>query len=285
MKKILFISVRNPFSERYSGDVIRSKKFVQYLKKKNSVEVVFLDSINKVTLSNRLISRSFKRDSILKCLLNILISFIKFKPLHFGFFNSSEIKEFVSDNYQNFDIIFCQSIRSFQFLPDKINKKIILDMGDLYSKNYYQTFKELSFVNPLKIIYLIESILVKKYENYCFKTADKSLLFSKKEINLLKDVKKNKISQINFGIDKISNLYKFSKNNYKIIFIGNIKYTPNRQACLNFIKKIFPKLRSKFSNIEFHVFGEIREIDKNFFMRAKGVKFYGKIKNLEPYLS
>ena len=285
MKKILFISVRNPFSERYSGDVIRSKKFVQYLKKKNSVEVVFLDSINKVTLSNRLISRSFKRDSILKCLLNILISFIKFKPLHFGFFNSSEIKEFVSDNYQNFDIIFCQSIRSFQFLSDKINKKIILDMGDLYSKNYYQTFKELSFVNPLKIIYLIESILVKKYENYCFKTADKSLLFSKKEINLLKDVKKNKISQINFGIDKISNLYKFSKNNYKIIFIGNIKYTPNRQACLNFIKKIFPKLRSKFSNIEFHVFGEIREIDKNFFMRAKGVKFYGKIKNLKPHLS
>ena len=190
MKKILFISVRNPFSERYSGYVIRSKKFIQYLKKKNSVEVVFLDSSNKVTLSNRLISRSFKRDSILKCLLNILISFIKFKPLHFGFFNSSEIKEFVSDNYQNFDIIFCQSIRSFQFLPDKINKKIILDMGDLYSKNYYQTFKELSFINPLKIIYLIESILVKKYENYCFKTADRSLLFSKKEINLLKDVKK-----------------------------------------------------------------------------------------------
>ena len=80
-------------------------------------------------------------------------------------------------------------------------------------------------------------------------------------------------------------MYKYNKNNYKIIFIGNIKYTPNRQACLNFIKKIFPKLKSKFSNIEFHVFGEIRDIDKNFFMRAEGVKFYGKIKNLEPYLS
>ena len=80
-------------------------------------------------------------------------------------------------------------------------------------------------------------------------------------------------------------MYKYNKNNYKIIFIGNIKYTPNRQACLNFIKQIFPKLKSKFSNIEFHVFGEIRDIDKNFFMRAEGVKFYGKIKNLEPYLS
>ena len=285
MKKILFISVRNPFSERFSGDVIRSKKFVQYLLKKNNVEVICLGSSNKVITSKKLIIRSFKRDNPLQCAFNILTSLIKFKPLHFSFFYSAEIKEFVKDNYQNFDVIFCQSIRSFQFLSDEIHKKIVLDMGDLYSKNYYQTFKELSFVNPLKIIYFFESILVKKFENYCLKTADTTLLFSRKEINLLKDIKKNKIIQINFGIDKIKNLYKHNKNNYKIIFIGNIKYAPNRQACFNFIKKIFPKLKSRFSNIEFHIFGEIRDIDKNFFMRTDGVKFYGKIKNLEPYLS
>ena len=285
MKKILFISVRDPFSERYSGDVIRSKKFVQYLLKKNDVEVVCLGSNNKLTTSKRLKIRSFKRDNPLKCIFNIFTSLFKLRPLHFSFFHSSEIKNFINDNYQNFDVIFCQSIRSFQFLSNNINKKIILDMGDLYSKNYFQTFRELSFLNPFKIIYFFESFFVKNFENYCLKTADTVFLFSKREIGLFKNVKKNKIIQMNFGIDKIKNLYKYNKNNYKIIFIGNIKYTPNRQACLNFIKQIFPKLKSKFSNIEFHVFGEIRDIDKNFFMRAEGVKFYGKIKNLEPYLS
>ena len=285
MKKILFISVRDPFSERYSGDVIRSKKFVQYLSKKSNVEIACLDSTNKVTTSKRLTIRTFKRDNPLQCVMNIITSLIKLKPLHFSFFHSAEMKEFINDNYQNFDVIFCQSIRSFQFLSDKIYKKIILDMGDLYSKNYYQTAKELSFLNPLKVIYYFESIFVKKFENYCLKTADITLLFSKREIGLLKDFKKNKIVQINFGIDKIKNLYKHNKNNYKIIFIGNIKYTPNRQACLHFIKNVFPKLKSKFSNIEFHVFGEVRDIDKDFFLRAEGVKFYGKVKNLEPYLS
>ena len=285
MKKILFISVRNPFSERYSGDVIRSKKFVQYLVKKNDVEVVCLGSSNKLTTSKRLKIRSFKRDTPLQCVFNIFTSLFKLKPLHFSFFHSSEIKEFIKDNYQNFDVIFCQSIRSFQFLSDKMYKKIILDMGDLYSKNYYQTFRELPFFNPLKIIYFFESIFVKNFENYCLKTADATFLFSKREISFLKNVKKNKIIQMNFGIDKIKNSYKYNKNNYKIIFIGNVKYTPNRQACLNFIKQIFPKLKSKFSNIEFHVFGDIRDIDKSLFMRAEGVKFYGKIKNLEPYLS
>ena len=95
MKKILFISVRDPFSERYSGDVIRSKKFVQYLLKKNHVEVICLGSNNNVTTSKRLTIRSFKRDNLVKCALNILTSLIKFRPLHFSFFHSAEIKEFI----------------------------------------------------------------------------------------------------------------------------------------------------------------------------------------------
>ena len=43
MKKILFISTRNPFSGRYSGDVIRAEKFVYFLSRKNYVKVISLD--------------------------------------------------------------------------------------------------------------------------------------------------------------------------------------------------------------------------------------------------
>ena len=42
MKKILFITTRNPYSGRYSGDVIRAKKIIEHLRKKNSVVAVFL---------------------------------------------------------------------------------------------------------------------------------------------------------------------------------------------------------------------------------------------------
>ena len=40
MKKILFICPRNPFSERFSGDVIRAKKFIYFFSKNNYVKVV-----------------------------------------------------------------------------------------------------------------------------------------------------------------------------------------------------------------------------------------------------
>ena len=42
MKKILFVSTRNPYSGRYSGDVIRSLKIINTLKKKFNVDVVYL---------------------------------------------------------------------------------------------------------------------------------------------------------------------------------------------------------------------------------------------------
>ena len=46
MKKILFISTRNPYSGRYSGDVIRSLKIINLLKKKYHLDVVCLKKNN-----------------------------------------------------------------------------------------------------------------------------------------------------------------------------------------------------------------------------------------------
>ena len=42
MKKILFVSARNPYSGRYSGDVIRSLKLIDLLKKKYHLDVICL---------------------------------------------------------------------------------------------------------------------------------------------------------------------------------------------------------------------------------------------------
>ena len=87
-------------------------------------------------------------------------------------------------------------------------------MGDLYSKNYNQTFQMKSFLNPIKLVFLIESILMKNYENLCFDSFYKTLLFSKKEIRSIQTNKK-KILQINFGIEEIVNKFKFNENKRK----------------------------------------------------------------------
>ena len=123
---------------------------------------------------------------------------------------------------------------------------------------------------------------MKKYETLCFEEFNKVFLFSKREINSIK--KRGGIEQINFGIDKIVNKFKYKKQNNRIIFVGNIKYLPNKLACQYFIKKIFPKILIKDPKIEFHIIGEISLINSFFWKFNKSVKIHGKKKNLSSIL-
>ena len=253
MKKLLFISPRNPFSGRFSGDVIRAKKFIGFFEKKYKTTVITIDKVDSNKKIGKVKIISFKDKNLIFKLIKVIFSLLNLKPLQLGYFYSKELNDYILQNYKNFDIIFCQSVRAAQYVTNLEFKKKVLDMGDLYSNNYYQTFKMKSWFNPMKIIFFIESILMKNYEKLCFDNFFKILLFSRREIKSVKAVKKNKIIQINFGIDEIINKFRFNKNNNKIIFIGNMKYLPNKIACTNFIKNTLPKLLKVNSNIQFHI--------------------------------
>jgi hypothetical protein len=284
VKKLLFISPRNPFSGRYSGDVIRAKEFVNFFKKKYKTTVVTIDKINSKNKIGKIKIITFKDKNIIFKLINVFFSLIKLKPLQLGYFYSEKMDNYVLQNFKNYDIIFCQSTRAAQYVTNIKFKKKILDMGDLYSKNYNQTFQMKSFLNPIKLVFLIESILMKNYENLCFDSFYKTLLFSKKEIRSIQTNKK-KILQINFGIEEIVNKFKFNENNNKIIFIGNMKYLPNKIACSNFIKKILPKILKINSKFQFHVIGEISKFNKFVWGKNRSVQVHGKVKNLKPLLA
>ena len=284
MKKILFICPRNPFSERYSGDVIRAKKFIYSLSKNNYVKVISSDFKDSKKKESKLSYESFKEISFFIKIFYIFFSLIKIKPLQLGYFFSPKIKAYVQNNYQNYDLIFFQSFRTAQYMPEGNNKTCILDMGDLMSKNYKQTSVRYFFFNPIRVIYYIESLLVKKYESFCFKKFSKILLLSKREIDSVEKKFKGKLAQFSFGVTNINKKYSFHQKNYKIIFIGNIKYAPNKKACFEFVNKILPFINEIYPNIEFHIIGEISKIDKFFLKQKPNVKILNKVKNLEPYL-
>jgi hypothetical protein len=285
VKKLLFISPRNPFSGRFSGDVIRAKKFIGFFEKKYKTTVITIDKVDSNKKIGKVKIISFKDKNLIFKLIKVIFSLLNLKPLQLGYFYSKELNDYILQNYKNFDIIFCQSVRAAQYVTNLEFKKKVLDMGDLYSNNYYQTFKMKSWFNPMKIIFFIESILMKNYEKLCFDNFFKILLFSRREIKSVKAVKKNKIIQINFGIDEIINKFRFNKNNNKIIFIGNMKYLPNKIACTNFIKNTLPKLLKVNSNIQFHIIGEISKLNKFLWEKNKSIQTHGKVKNLKPLLA
>tara|TARA_A100001015_G_C14511996_1_gene527010 strand:- start:30 stop:512 length:483 start_codon:yes stop_codon:yes gene_type:complete len=160
MRKILFITIRNPYSGRYSGDVIRAKKIIEYLRKKNSVDVVALSRKKEISyFKKNKRNIFFVAPNIIQRLFFCFLSLIKFEPLQFGIFYSNKMKKYIKKNANNYDLLFFHQIRSYQYMPNNFIGNTILEMGDLYSSNYFQTFKNLNFFNIFKFIYLLESWL------------------------------------------------------------------------------------------------------------------------------
>ena len=280
MKKILFISTRNPYSNRYSGDVIGSKKIISVLKKNNKLDVVTLGNKENLSQNNIYI---FKYPSLFLKLIYIIKSLILLKPLQFGLFYSYKMERFIYDRSVDYDLIFFYHIRSSQYLPKNYYGEKIIEMGDLYSNNYTQTFNNLNIFNPLKYIYFFEGFLMNNMEKKIFLNFDKIILFSKYEIKKIDKSLRKKLYHINVSIDKAKKKYQFSKNNKKILFIGNLKYLPNILAVKSFIRNTLPKLKKDLSGVKFEVIGEINDFDK-FFLSSKYVKCWGSQKNIGKFI-
>ena len=48
-------------------------------------------------------------------LIYILNSFFKFHPFQLGYFYSDKMDSYIKENFKNFDVVFCQSIRTAQY--------------------------------------------------------------------------------------------------------------------------------------------------------------------------
>ena len=159
-----------------------------------------------------------------------------------------------------------------------------MEMGDLYSDNYFQTFKNLNFINPLKYIYYLESLLVKNVEAKIFDEYDRVTLFSKKEAGKINKKFKEKVFQIDESVENVNNKFSFSEKNNRILFIGNLNYLPNFLACKDFIKNILPKLKKVIPDIKFTIIGNINKINKLLISRKTNIEILGPKKNLNLFV-
>jgi hypothetical protein len=281
MKKILFITTRNPYSGRFSGDVIGSLKIINFLKKKNQVDVVTLYR-KKTELKKRIIY--FKSPNYFLKIFYVLHSLLRLKPLQFGLFLSKKMKAYVKKNAKRYDLLFFYHIRSSQYLPNNYKGITVIEMGDLYSSNYYQTFCNLNIFNPLKYVYLIESILIKRVENRIFQSFNKIILFSKNEIKKINKIFRKKIYNVNISIKSVQKKFTYSLKNNKILFIGNLGYLPNLLAVKDFINNSFFLIKKEIPDVKFLIIGDVSKLNKFFFSFKKDVIFLGQQNNIKKFI-
>ena len=282
MSKILFISTRYPFPI-FGGDKLRSFGILKFLSKKNQVDLVCLGKRNEMQ-KDLAFCRNIKVFYLgfLPRIINTIFSFLKLEPLQNGFCLSNEMKNYIDNVEDKYDTIICHLLRSSQYLPNKFKGKKILEMTDLPSLNYQQLINQLSILNPLKYLYAIEKFLVYKYEEKISGKFHNIVFVSNKDaLEAKKKISKKKISVIGNAGNFVSKLFKYKKNNNKIIFIGNINYMPNKLACYYFAKNILKKINLKYPKIKFHVIGNVGYLNKMFLGKYRNVVIHGKVNNLK----
>ena len=282
MNKILFITTRYPYPI-FGGDKLRSFDILKFLSKKNQIDLVCLGKKNEISNKNLAFCKNIKvfHLNFFFRIINSFFCFFKLEPLQNGFYLSNEMKNYIDDVEGKYDSIICHLLRSSQYLPNKFKKKKILEMTDLQSLAYKELINQLSILNPLKYIYIVEKLLVEKYEKKTFKKFQNIVFVSKNDAAQAKKISKKKIYVVGNAKDFSSKIFKHNKKNNKIIFIGNIKFIPNKQACYNFVKNVLKKINFKYPEVTFHIIGDIGYLDKFFLGNYKNVVIHGKVNNLK----
>ena len=119
-----------------------------------------------------------------------------------------------------------------------------------------------------------EKKVFEKFHNIVF-VSNNDAAEAKKKIS-----KRKKIYVVGNAKNFVSKLFKHKKSNNKIIFIGNIKFIPNKLACNDFAKNILKKINLKYPKIKFHVIGNIGYLNKLFLLKYRNVVIHGKVNNL-----
>ena len=255
MQKILIVSPKAISSQNFEGAQKRIFDIAKFLSKKNKID--FVCTSNNVFKKKGNLSFFNKivvfQISFISRIFNIIVCILKLQPMQKGFFFSKKMCDFILENKDNYDTIIFHLIRSAQYLPDEFRGKKILEMTDLGSCNYDQIIKEISILNPLKYLYFLEKILLRRYEKKVSNTFDKVVFISDKELSIAKTIiEKNKIINIGNTVSVKKKIFRHKKKNYKILFVGNINYLPNKLACYDFSKNILPKLNEHLPNLEFN---------------------------------
>jgi sugar transferase (PEP-CTERM/EpsH1 system associated) len=264
LMNILFIANRFPYPP-YRGDKLKIYNIARRLKARgHTLYLITFIQDKKDYKYIRELEKVFEKTEFVylpkkKSLTNILKNVFSGDPLQVLYFRSKELKEkvnrFISEN--SIDIIHTQHLRMAQYAADIKSIPRILDLPDAYSM-YWQRRYRLKKSPFSKLFAYIEYKKILNYEDI-LKKFNLSLVCSEEDKQYLKKTRGiNNIEILPNGVDTDE----FARNgtgydiDNRIIFTGNMSYSPNIDAVLYFVNEIFPGLLHKFPNLKLYIAGQ-----------------------------
>lgn len=178
MSKALFISSR-PIYPIICGGQIRTEQQLEFLSTKYEVDVVFISDNKSPDVESYLkyakSAKSFYRSKT-KCILGTLRFLFNRLPLQVNYFYDSKLQSYINKVSNNYNLIFCNNIRTAEYARKQRDTKKIIDFVDAISMNYDKARKHTSGIK--KIIYYIDYHRCRNYEKKLIQEFDACAIIS-----------------------------------------------------------------------------------------------------------
>ena len=288
-KKVLFISSR-PIYPIIGGDQIRTAQQLEFLLQKYDVDVIYqsdknndeslrmnLPKVHKITCFE--IQKSQYYRQALRFLFNKL-------PLQVNYYYNKPVQQYIDSCIDNYDMVFCNNIRTAEYVRCKRKPVKIIDFVDAISMNYEKAKNTAKGL--MKLIYTIDHIRCKRYEQKVLADFDRCAIIS----NIDKQyILTNRVSSMNSSISVVGNKVDIPdkenisrhENDNKLLFVGKMDYEPNVVAVKSFVERIFPVLLEKYKNLKFYIVGSRPDIRVQKLHNNSNIIVTGFVDSLEPY--
>lgn len=192
---------------------------------------------------------------------NKIISILDFiKPFSAISRYSKNMKKTLKEDIisKKIDILIVDMPQLIYNIPQKCKIPIVLSQHNIEYKTFFNISKKSS--NKIKkIIYFLEAVRFKKFEEKFYKTNTiKLFTFISKNDKQYFEKKYNLTNTllVPMGIEYIKQNLDKSIIHNKMVFVGKMSYHPNEEAAKWFVNNIFPMIKSKCHNIKLYLVGK-----------------------------
>lgn len=196
-----------------------------------------------------------------KSIINSIIALLKLKPMQSNYYFSNELKIRLINSVDKYDFIVIHLAR-MAWTAKYINTAYLLDLTDAISLTYERMLKVRIGISFKKIIYLIESKFLKRYEIELYNTTKYKSLISSIDLKYLAsdtltspNASEGLVVTNGVSGELFRNQYDHNNVSYVLVFIGDMRSLPNQDAVIWFAEFVLPKLLLIDSRYKLRVIG------------------------------
>src|SRR3989344_6059185 len=290
--KILMLTPYLPYP-LYSGCQIRSYNLLKHLSVNHKItlfsfireekERVYAKSLKKFCQKVVLIKRRRAWD-----LRNIFLSILTPYPFLVAIYLSRSLRrrltrELASANY---DLIHAETFYVMPNLP-AVSAPVLL-VEQTIEHLVYQRFVENFKFAPLKPLLYFDVFKIKLWEKYFWQKASRLAAMSEADKKIMaKTVKDKPVDVVANGvdIDYFAKTPSIKGGRLTVLFVGNFKWLPNKDAALFLTRKIWPKIKQKLPRTKLWIVGRNPTTQILALKDQKDVNVTGDLKDIRQAFS